>query len=262
MKVSELEYTIKDMIPKLMDDHMRGYILDCLKSSHILRHNTQKDTPYYITALHERNDMVKGNELYIEYIGELMEERFGHNFRTTSVYSTLSGDSQYGHQYAMIPFGGEYEICYSPDVHDMYYNYHEVKMKVYDEMYNLIKNGWESDVLPENILSIWNGMEHTVQHMKNSLDHYASYLSSKGVDQASVKMLLSKFKEMLNHFYHILLKTYKVSGNITSVVKDVGHHYNPAIELMVKSPKYLMINEKYILDKYNMSVLEFLDYMV
>lgn len=250
MKIEDLERTPEDTIAEMKDTNMQKYIEDALKIKAPIIHNTGKDIPFYMTGLHERKNMLAGNVLYIEYIGEVMEEVFGHNYRTTSVYGTFHGEEQYGNPYIMLPFGGEYDICYSNTVNDMYFNYHKVKMDSYDDIYNLLKKGWEAETLPDDIITIWNDFEYTVQEMKLSLDDYAAMLDNYGLEDDAIEVILKKFKEFIIAKYYELIKTYKVTSDIVSVFSDVGREANPTVELMVKSPKYLMVSASYVLKKY------------
>ena len=250
MKIEDLEKSPEDTISELKDSNMQQYIEQALDVKAPIIHNTNKNVVYYMTSLHERENMLKGNVLYIEYIGEVMEEVFGHNFRTTSVYGTFHGEEQYGNPYILLPFGGEYSICYSTAVNDMYFNYHKVKMDSYDDIYNLLKKGWGSEILPEDIITIWNDFEYTVQEMKLSLSDYVAMLDNYGLEDEAIELILNKFKELIISKYHELIKTYHVTSDLREVFSDVGRETNPTVELMIKSPKYLMVSSSYILKKY------------
>lgn len=256
MKISDLEYTVREIIPEVMDEHMRKYIDQCLSQGAFLIHNTKKDAPYYTTVLHERD--MPHFDTQIQPLGDLMAAKFGHDFRSTSVYSTFHGESQYGNPYILLPYGGEYEICYSPVVPDMYHVYNELVVKTYEDMYELLKNGFESEMFSNvAILDIWNSFEHTIQSMHTTYEDYHRDLIVHGLNTDQASVLVLKFKSIMQHYYERVAKTYKVSSDINSVYADVGKEQNPSIELMVKAPKYLMVSSRYIGRKFGKNAVEF-----
>lgn len=244
MKLEDLEQKPIDVIRSIKDEHMERYIKEVLSIRGMgIIHNTKSKGDSYNTYLHKREGMQDGNVLYIEYIGEIMEKVFGHNYRSTSVYGTFGGDSQYGEPYLMLPYGGEYSFCYSADVNDMYFDYHRIKMETYDEIYDEIKSN-------PTLKGIWIKFEHTVQGMKNSLQDYATELKKSGMDEQNIKDIISRFEKGVISKYNDMIKRYNVTNSLVDVYKEVGKQYHPMVEIMVKSPKYFMVSISYIMKNY------------
>jgi len=248
LKIEDLNVSIEDTIFKIKDVHMQRYIDEVISIKYMpLRHNNNRQEDYYISPLHERTGMLYGNILYIEYIGEIMQEKFGHNYRSKSVYTTFFGDKQYGDSlYIVLPFGGNYDMCYSPDIHDMYHEVPTIKNEAFEKVYTYIK----SEIKDKNVLSVWNDIEYDLVHeMKKSLQDYTQYLNAK-IPEEQTKEILDVFSKHVLDGYNKRIESYKVTNSLIETYNDIGRMYNPIIEVMVRSPKFLMISYNYIMKKY------------
>ena len=77
--------------------------------------------------------------MFCIYIGEIRKRKFG-NYRAKSLYATLV--IKYGDEsYIVLPFGGNYDFCYSPEVHDMYHEVPRIKNAAFDVIYKEAKEG-------------------------------------------------------------------------------------------------------------------------
>lgn len=206
-------------------------------------HNTSPKGDSYRTRLHKREGMLDGNVLYIEYIGEIMEEVFGHNYRSTSVYGTFFDDRQFGEPYLMLPYGGEYSFCYSTSVNDMYFDYHRLKMETYEEIYQKIKSD-------NTVKDIWNDFEYTVQEMKKSLTDYKQALFDLGMEESMIDKLLTLFETTLHNKYLEFVNVYNVTTSLVETYTDTAKYKHLMIEIMVKAPKFFMVSEGYIIKNY------------
>lgn len=248
MKIEDLQPTVVDTIKKIKDSHMQKYIDEAIASKYMpLRHNTSKNEQTYQTTMHERDGMIHGDILYIEFIGEMMDLQFGHNYRSKSVYTTFYGDKQYGdNSYIVLPYGGEYTMCYSEEVHDMYHQVPKIKDNAFMVVYKHIKAKHDKEVL-----DIWDGMDYElVQKMKVPFTDYYSYLLNAGVDKAIVSELLDLFSSEVMKEYSDILATYKVTNSLSDAYADVGTIHNPIIEVMLTSPRYFMVSYDYIMTNY------------
>lgn len=250
MKIEDINVGVEGLVAKLKDGNMQRYIDEVVSIRYMpLRHNNNRKEDCYVVPLHEREGMLYGNVLYIEYIGEIMEEKFGHNYRAKSLYATFFGDKQYGDEsYIVLPFGGDYDFCYSPEVHDMYHEVPRIKNVAFDVIYKEAKEG---EYGSKDILSIIDKMEYDiVQEMRLPLSAYTEYLSKNGVSPEVTSKIVNRFESIVLSEYNKLIGDYKKTDSLAKTYSDIGKMYHPMIEVMVKAPKFLLVSYNYIMKKY------------
>lgn len=254
MKMIDLERTLSEQLEEILTPEMKNYIKYVNDNNlKLLVHNSPKNTTLFLKTRAKGGVDYKTDKMHMppdikDFIDNYLQEKFGHPYRTVSLYTTQIGSSSYGNAYAVIPFGGKVSYCYSDKVKDLLFNYMDFLKEVEERIYAEIKKTYpQLSKAYEQVEGIILNPHHTfaekITYVKEKLgDNSDSTNIGNIINNAAMSMLSS------------IAESYNVTDSLSTAISSIPSDY----EIMIDAPKFLLINKKYVSSKFSKSVEDYL----
>lgn len=250
MKIKDLNKTLTEQLDEVLTTEMRDYIRLVLDNNHkFLVHNNPKDVPLFIRTRTRGGVDYKTDKMHLpvdveSIVDQAMVNKFGHPYRTQSLYTTQLGSSSYGNAYAVIPYGGDISYCYSTKIKDLLFNYMEHLKTIESEVYQMVSTKYT------DLLRNYGMVESIILNPHGTMkDKLLSIVNITGDESLSEMVCDSHHKNLT-----LLSESCEVTTSIDKVISSMPVDY----EIMIDAPTFLLINKKNVTRRFGKSIEDYL----